>query len=93
MNTRRGFMGAMLAACAAPAFVRAESLMKLSPAGLFVPVDSGIITPEMVTREALRILHANLSFISTINTEWESNKSYRSIVFKRPAIYRGPDEA
>jgi len=29
MVTRRGFLGAMLAACAAPAIVRSESLMKI----------------------------------------------------------------
>ena len=28
---RRGFLGAMLAACAAPAIVRAESLMRIAP--------------------------------------------------------------
>lgn len=37
MTSRRGFLGAMLAAAMAPAFVRAESLMKLAPSGLLVP--------------------------------------------------------
>jgi hypothetical protein len=36
--TRRGFLGAMLAACAAPAIVRADNIMKV-----FVPPERGII--------------------------------------------------
>jgi uncharacterized membrane protein len=38
---RRSFLGAMLAAAAAPAIVRSESLMKL------VPTKSGILTYEL----------------------------------------------
>lgn len=34
---RRGFLGSILAACAAPAIVRADSLMRI------VPVDTGIL--------------------------------------------------
>lgn len=37
---RRGFLGAMLAACAAPAIVRVDSLMRI------VPVETQIILPD-----------------------------------------------
>lgn|SRR3990167_8894628 len=36
--TRRGFLGAMLAACAAPAIIRADNIMRV-----FVPPERGII--------------------------------------------------
>lgn len=35
MVTRREFLGAMLAACAAPAIVRADSLMRIVPTAMF----------------------------------------------------------
>lgn len=47
MNRRR-FLGAMLAACAAPAIVRAESIMRIAPA-LIVP-DTLLGTP-MIFRQ------------------------------------------
>lgn len=62
---RRGFLRAMLAAGAAPAIVRASSLMKISetlvgtPPAIFVPyIASGnrILTIEEITRESVRIL-------------------------------------
>jgi hypothetical protein len=40
---RRGFLGAILAAAAAPAIVRASSLMKLAP-GLEI-AESGLVVP------------------------------------------------
>ncbi len=36
MTTRRGFLGSILAACAAPAIVRADSLMRILPAETLV---------------------------------------------------------
>lgn len=60
MMNRRGFMGSMLALCAAPAIVRASSLMKLAPgferleSGLIVP-GNGLLTIEAITAEALRV--------------------------------------
>lgn len=39
---RRGFIGAILAASAAPAIVRAESLMRVS--GLIIPAERPIVT-------------------------------------------------
>lgn len=42
---RRGFLGAMLAACTAPAFVRSGVLMPINAGEIIVP-DSKIIVPE-----------------------------------------------
>lgn len=74
---RRGFLSAILATACAPAIVRAESLMRCS--GIVVPTLGDVaaingmhLTAAMVTREALRILHENLSFAQEINAEWES---------------------
>lgn len=45
---RRGFLGSILVACAAPAIVRADSLMRI------VPLDTTIITAsEMIRRQEL----------------------------------------
>lgn len=44
MTTRRSFLGAMLAACAAPAIVRADSLMRV------IPVETEILLPEPTPR-------------------------------------------
>lgn len=60
---RRGFLGAMLAACAAPAIVRADSLMRIVPRDtLIAEFDFSLLTPQIITREALRILQNQLSF-------------------------------
>lgn len=45
---RRGFIGAILAAAAAPAVVKASSLMK------WVPTESGLLTPGWVSVEDYR---------------------------------------
>jgi predicted TIM-barrel enzyme len=54
MNNRRGFLGAMFAAAAAPAFVRAESLMKIyvPPQGIVI-VSSGILTRQQLLEQLL----------------------------------------
>lgn len=63
---RRGFLGAMLALGAAPAIVRASSLMRLAPSmeltdsGLIVPrsgliAGNQLLTIEDITNEALRV--------------------------------------
>ena len=43
--SRRGFLGACLAAAVAPAVVKASSLMTVRPIGLIVPKDLGLVTP------------------------------------------------
>ena len=32
---------------------------------------NNILTPTMITREALRVLHGKLSFISNVNTQYD----------------------
>jgi len=44
MTNRRGFLGAMFAAAAAPAIVRAESLMKI-----YVPPQEMVFTPNLAS--------------------------------------------
>ena len=55
MTTRRGFLKAMLAACAAPAIVKAENLMKVvapkgvveSDAGLYIPAEPSPLSADL----------------------------------------------
>lgn len=47
---RRGLLGAMLAACTAPAFVRAGSLMTLAPRQVFSP-DVHVMYTKWLSRE------------------------------------------
>lgn len=71
---RRGFLGAVLAGAAAPAFVRASSLMRLSgiiiPAGISIPTTAEVVainggnsllTIDMITAKALAILEKSLA--------------------------------
>lgn len=81
---RRGFLAGILAACAAPAIVRADSLMRI------VPMDAPILLgdydviveagpsyggPQLdinaIRREVLRIAHEKARFISSINRDYE----------------------
>ena len=63
---RRGFIGSILAFGAAPAIVRAGSLMPIVVPKLIVPAivaPNNLLWPiDMYTREALRILENNLAF-------------------------------
>lgn len=68
---RRGFLGSILAACAAPAIVRADSLMRIVPRETAV-----IVTPnalevnwEAYTREVLRVLNNNLYLANAASAE------------------------
>ena len=71
MTTRRGFLGSILALAAAPAIVRASSLMpvRVFDAEWVDTIGTGVLTrgntlltPAMITREALRILENQLVF-------------------------------
>jgi hypothetical protein len=90
---RRSFLGSILALAAAPAIVRADSLMLVIPRetdiltadfeygvyGVNVLVKKNtLLTPEMITREALRVLHQKLSFVNSVNTRY--NTSWNSTV-------------
>ena len=64
---RRGFLSAILAAGVAPAVVKAQNIMPLfvRRGELLIPdpqilLPSRLLTPEWITKEALRILHDNL---------------------------------
>jgi hypothetical protein len=78
---RRSFLGTMLAACAAPAIVRASSLMKLAPgmveleSGLVVPTSTlrtggQLLTIEEITREALRVLNKNMTTFRVVSSDY-----------------------
>lgn len=88
---RRGFLGSILALGAAPAIVRADSLMRIVPMdGVIVhrippmvmfpnPTFTGsvILTVDQITAEALRIAHERAQFINSINREWQSEFEFR----------------
>lgn len=68
MNRRKFLQGATALFCA-PAIIKADALMKVS-SGLIIPeqeiyTGNEILTPEMITRETLRILHKRLVFTQT----------------------------
>ena len=46
MTTRRGFFASMIAAAAAPAVVRASSLMPITPSRIWTP-QQGIVKPPL----------------------------------------------
>ena len=73
---RRGFLGSLLAAGVAPAVVKIQNLMPIFNRGatglwmpeqeIVAPVLAGgnqILTIDQITKEALRILHKNLTFM------------------------------
>lgn len=64
---RRGFLGAMLAACAAPAYVKAGSLMRVvaPPAGLWVPRWT-----EQSLREAILNIYQEPTPFVTLHGAW-----------------------
>jgi hypothetical protein len=73
--SRRGFLGAILAAAAAPAFVKASSLMPvfsrqedqrvLTPAAPIVAsARNTLLTIDEITREALKILEKEMTIAS-----------------------------
>jgi hypothetical protein len=79
MLSRRGFLGAILAAGAAPAIVKAANIMPVfvrrEGGGLIVPetvvTGNTLITIDQITREALRILHKQTLFIKSVNRDYE----------------------
>lgn len=79
---RRGFLKAIFAAGAAPAFVKADSLMKIivPSQGLILPEqeivqssDNQLVTLSIVTKEALKMLNQSLVFTNNINAEYEKS--------------------
>lgn len=94
---RRGFLGAILAAGMAPAFVGAKVLMPVRALALAEPVQldvlygwaplatgrNSLLTVSMITNEALKILESQLSFMSNVNREWEAGVG-KTIAIRRP---------
>lgn len=79
---RRGFLGSILALGAAPAIVRADSLMRI------VPMDAAILLPGAVTltgdrlvslveitREALRLCHEKAEYLSRLERQYDGSLS------------------
>lgn len=95
---RRGFLGSILALGAAPAIVRADSLMRIIPREATVLIEriapmeilpgNHIMTLEEITREALRIAHKQATFISLMSREFDSRfpaaRVGEKIKFRRP---------
>lgn len=94
---RRNFLTSMLAACAAPAIVRADSLMRIVPRNeLIFGFDlasedsiSVVFSPYDFTREVLDVLHKNIAFVSSINRDFSREYGQRrSIMFHDPNANR-----
>lgn len=100
--TRRGFLSSILALCAAPAIVRADSLMRIVPRETLI-VPSGMammmadqirvrqaLTMEMITREVLRIAHEKIAFVDSLNRQFDAGWSTADsgvIRIRRPVAY------
>ena len=90
---RRGFLGSILALGCAPAIVRASSLMPVRPlfvtagfetAGFAVRSGSSLLTPTIITREALEILEKNMMFANLVNRRFENYFDNERIVIRKP---------
>ncbi len=97
---RRGFLGAILALGAAPAIVRAESLMRIKPVllpgddfqyfpGLGVALPrNALITPTILAQEALEILERHLVFAPRIEPGAVHRvRSAQTITVRKPRRY------
>lgn len=78
---RRGFLGSILALGAAPAIVRADSLMRIIPRDIGILIGAEVtaevmtygnrlLTIDQITRQALEILHKNALFVRKVNREY-----------------------
>ena len=101
---RRGFLGGILALGAAPAIVRADSLMRIVPRGLIVdPYDAlmaqrtsnMILTCEEIARQALKVLKRHLIFGESLEREytesWAPPENAATIIIRRPSVYNKID--
>ena len=50
------------------------------------PRGNSLLTPQIITREALKILHANLNFVSRLNDSWERDFGSQ-IYVKKPQVF------
>ena len=98
---RRSFMSGMLSLFAAPAIVRADSLMRIVVPSTAEVMSIGrgnqLLTIDMITREALRILHEKMSFVHSINKDYSVRalnqsteqwaQGFDTITFRRSVQY------
>ena len=87
---RRGFLRGIIAAAAAPAIVRADSLMRIVPreATIAVPtVKNGLMTLEMMTAEMMRVFSKRLVFADSVNRLWEAESDSVIAIRKPPRFY------
>lgn len=92
---RRGFLGSILALCAAPAIVRIGSLMPVrnivlpTDAEFATVVGNPFLTIDEITREALRLMNGNVSFIAAINKQYDAQFSNvgNVLTIRRPRNY------
>lgn len=96
---RRGFLKAILAAGAAPAIVKASNIMPLfvrRDSGLLIPsveefaigapAGNTLLTIDQITREALRLAHEKMTFINSINSQFDSQfGGGQRITIRRPS--------
>ena len=98
---RRGFLHGILALGAAPAIVRIGSLMPVR--SIVVPttaetieygyvagagLGNTILTIDMITREALRLLEKNITMVRGINQSFEEEfKKCDTVTIRRPKPY------
>ncbi len=91
---RRGFLGSILALGAAPAIVRAESLMRIivpvqelyRPTLTLAARGNQLLTIDQITAECLRILNSNLLFVEVLNKQYDISAS-DNIRINKPRRY------
>ena len=93
---RRGFLrlmgGGIAATVAAPYVITTPGLLMPvkalwtpGPYDVVVPVTGNrLLTIEMITREALEILHKNLNFVRDINNDYSESFKNANLIIRRP---------
>ncbi len=86
---KRGFLKLILASAAAPAIIKADSLMKIWVPPQKIQVVGGYMTATMVARQSLEMLAKNMAFMSDIHREWDAliGLDKMTIKIKQPSRY------
>lgn len=83
---RRNFMSSILALGAAPAIVRAESIMRIKP--VLLPGEDFSLGPEEITREALRMLEEQILLMPSVSFAYlNKNVRQRYLTIRKPPRY------
>lgn len=77
MIGRRGFIGSLIALVAAPAIVRIESLMPVTPTEVIRYGGRNLLTIDMITREAVGIFRNSNAFLKAIDQEYDEEFSLK----------------